>query len=293
MTSSPCAVCQSNAVRLTYRGPVRDGAFGSAIPAAVTRCEECGVERLEDVQLPSDYYVGDAYRQELQEPPDVEGYLERHDTEQYARFGLMESIRLRNAVVVDVGCAGGSFLDSIAGFARTTIGVEPGTAYCASLRSRGHEVYDSAESALQDWRDRVDVVCCFSVIEHVEDPVGLLSSMRALLRKGRVAVVSTPNRDDILMRLGGDAYRSFFYRKVHRFYFDGASLTRAASAAGFDGTRLRYVHRFGHANFTTWLGDRRPGGETESPLGAVFDQTWRATLEARGLADYLYAYLQA
>jgi len=251
------------------------------------------VERLEDVQLPSDYYVGDAYRQELQERPDVEGYFERHDAEQYKRLGLLDSIRLRDAVVVDVGCAGGSFLDSIAGFARMTIGIDPATAYRSSLRGRGHKVYDSAESALQEWRGGVDAVCCFSVIEHVEDPVGLLSSMRALLRKGGAAVVSTPNRDDILMRAGRDDYRSFFYRKVHRFYFSGASLTRAASEAGFGSARLRYVHRFGHANFTTWLRDGYPGGEIESPLGPVFDQTWRATLEERGLSDYLYAYLQA
>jgi 2-polyprenyl-3-methyl-5-hydroxy-6-metoxy-1,4-benzoquinol methylase len=293
MTTSPCAVCHAQPVTPAYNGPIRDGAFGRVIPATITRCETCGLERLEDVQLSADYYTGDAYRKDLEERPDVAGYFERHDHEQFERLGLLKSIPLRGAVVADVGCAGGSFLDSISGFAGTTIGVDPAEAYHSSLRSRGHEVYGTLDAAIEKWRGRVDAVFCFSVIEHVEDPVGLLTGLRGLLRKGGTALVSTPNRDDILMRLGCEAYRSFFYRKVHRFYFDGASLSKAAATAGFSDTQLRFVHRFGHANFTKWLLHGRPGGETESPLGIVFDQTWRATLEDRGLADYLYGYLRA
>jgi len=276
-----------------YSGPVRDGAFGRVIPATVTRCGECGVERLEDVQLSADYYTGDTYRTDLEESPDVGGYFERHDREQFERMNLLESIPLRNAVVADIGCAGGSFLDSISGFARTTIAVDPAQAYHESLRGRGHEVHSDLDAALEKWRSSVDAVFCFSVIEHVDDPVGLLAGIRGLLRPGGIALVSTPNRDDILMRLGSEAYRSFFYRKVHRFYFDGPSLSKAASVAGFSSTRLRFLHRFGHANFTTWLLHGRPGGRTESPLGVVFDATWRATLEEKGLADYLYAYMRA
>jgi len=263
------------------------------IPATVTRCAECGVERLEDVQLSADYYTGDTYRKDLEESPDVAGYFERHDREQFERMNLLEAIPLRDAVVADIGCAGGSFLDSISGFARTTIAVDPAEAYHASLRARGHEVHGTLDAALAKWGAAVDAVFCFSVIEHVEDPVGLLSGIRALLRPGGIALVSTPNRDDILMRLGSEAYRAFFYRKVHRFYFDGASLSKAASAAGFSDTRLRFLHRFGHANFTTWLLHGRPGGRIDSPLGPLFDATWRATLEDRGLADYLYAYMRA
>lgn len=292
MTNSPCSVCQAKPVALAYSGPIRDGAFGRVIPATVTRCERCGVERLEDVQLPADYYTGDTYRKDLDERPDIKGFFERHDREQFERMALLESLPLRGAVVADIGCAGGSFLDSISGFARTTIGVDPAEAYHESLRSRGHDVHSSVEAAIAQWRGKVDVVFCFSVIEHVDDPVRLLISLRELLSVRGVALVSTPNRDDILLRLNCEAYRSFFYRKVHRFYFDGASLSKAATAAGFADTRLRYVHRFGHANFTKWLLQGRPGGEAESPLGAVFDRTWRATLEDRGLADYLYAYLR-
>lgn len=292
MTTAVCDICRGK-VTPTYSGPVRDGAFGRVIPATVTRCGECGVERLEDLQLSADYYASETYRKDLEESPDVAGYFERHDREQFERMGLLESIRLRGATVADIGCAGGSFLDSISGFARTTIAVDPAEAYHVSLRSRGHDVYNTLDAALAKWKGKVDAVFSFSVVEHVDDPVALLTGIRGLLRPGGIALVSTPNRDDILMRLGCEPYRAFFYRKVHRFYFDGASLRTAAAAAGFGDTRLRFVHRFGHANFTTWLLEGRPGGRTESPLGDVFDHTWRSTLEDRGLADYLYAYMRA
>lgn len=291
MTFKPCSVCGAG-VGEAYRGPIRAGAFPNTIPAAISRCERCGTERLEDIQLPADYYSSDSYRMDLQEEPDVAGYFKRHDWEQYGRLGLLESIQLRDAIVVDVGCAGGSFLDSVAGFAKTTIGIDPATAYRDSLRERGHRVYGSTEEAVRDWRGRVNVATSFSVIEHVDDPVGLLRGIRDLLAPDGIAIVSTPNLRDVLISAVGDAYRSFFYRKVHTFYFDGPALRAAADAAGFGRVRIRHVHRFGHANFATWLRDKKPGGRSESMLGDAFDQTWRTTLEQQGLADYLYAYLQ-
>ena len=291
MTIRPCSVCGDSRPGTVFNGPVRDGAFGSLIAATVSRCAACGVERLEDIQLPKDYYASDAYRNNLNERPDVEGYFELHDGEQYSRLGLLERVKFRGAVVVDVGCAGGSFLDSVKGFAKATVGIDPATSYRPSMRERGHTVFGSVEEALPEWNGKADVATCFSVIEHVEDPVGLLRGMRSLLGPSGVAVISTPNRSDILMSEGGEAYRAFFYRKVHNFYFDGASLIRTAAIAGFDRTELRFVHRFGHANYSNWLRDKRPSGDTPSPLGPQFDQSWRGTLEDRGLADYLYAFL--
>lgn len=287
----PCSVCGGTSLTTVFDGPVRDGSFGNLIPARVSRCGVCGVERLEDVRLPGDYYASDSYRNDLDEQPDIEGYFERHDFEQYSRLGLLAGIKLREAVVIDVGCAGGSFLDSIRGFAGATVGIDPATAYRRSMRERGHTVYGSIEEALPEWEGQAHIATCFSVIEHVEDPVGLLRGVRSLLAPGGVAVISTPNRGDILMSEGGDDYRSFFYRKVHKFYFDGPAVTKACATAGFSVADLRYVHRFGHANYANWLRDKRPSGDKPSTLGPKFDEIWRSTLEDRGLADYLYAFL--
>jgi hypothetical protein len=96
------------------------------------------------------------------------------------------------------------------------------------------------------------------------------------------------------MESGSDAYRRFFYRAVHLYYFEATSLRAAASRAGFASCELVYRHRFPFANFMGWLRDGRPtGAGNASPLGSAFDRLWTATLESSGRADYLYAFLTA
>jgi 2-polyprenyl-3-methyl-5-hydroxy-6-metoxy-1,4-benzoquinol methylase len=46
-----------------------------------------------------------------------------------------------------------------------------------------------------------DVVCCIEVIEHVENPAGLLRTCRSLLKDGGVLLLSTPNVEDARVRL--------------------------------------------------------------------------------------------
>jgi hypothetical protein len=96
------------------------------------------------------------------------------------------------------------------------------------------------------------------------------------------------------MSLGGDTYRSFFYRSVHIHYFDAASLAATAKLSGFGSCKPMYHHRFNFANFAGWLREGRPTRNTgATPLGAAFDAHWKTTLESSGAADYLYALLRA
>ncbi len=289
-----CKICGSGVWTQLYTGPIRQGKFGRAVPGIVWRCEQCGTGYLPPLARDLEqYYQSDAYRTDVGETADVASFFALHDAEQFPKYGLLAGLAPRSKVIADVGCAAGSFLDGLRGFAAETIGIEPATFYHDSLRQRHHLVYPSTSDALHDWQGRVDLVTCFSVIEHVVDPVGLLRELRALLAEGGQALISTPNARDILLQLGGDSYRSFFYRTVHLYYFDEDALRAAAQAAGFAHGEARYVHRFNFANFAGWLREQKPtGNEGSTPLGAAFDQLWRGALEANGAADYLYMFVR-
>jgi SAM-dependent methyltransferase len=258
------------------------------------RCAACGVEVLTSPhQSGAAYYADGTYRAEVGEGADAESFFERHDHEQFSRLAMLERIPLRGRLVADVGAGAGSFLDGVRGFAKATIAIEPDRNYHESLRGRGHLVFDDTRAALAETKGRVDLAVSFSVIEHVDDPVTLLGDIRALLGPSGVALVSTPNRDDVLLAAGCDAYRRFFYRVVHRHYFDGSSLRQAAQRAGFKSCELVFKHRFPFSNFVAWLAERRPAGASApSPLGDSFDRTWIAALEQSGRTDYLYAFLR-
>ena len=288
-----CGVCSAQTWRVAYEGPIRHGTFGNSVEATVFQCDVCGVKFLpSSVGLAPNYYAGHEYRETVGEGADAEDFFRRHDAEQLDRYPLMNRVSLRDRIVAEVGCAAGSFLDGVRGFASTTIGVEPALAYHESLRQRGHAAFSDLSHACVEWKGKVDVAVCFSVIEHVAQPVAFLRQIKTLLVPGGQLLVSTPNARDILLEVGSEAYRRFFYRSVHAYYFDASSLRTAAGIAGFSRFEPRYVHRFNFANFIGWLDQEKPSGNARATvLGDSFDRTWKAELEESGHADYLYAWL--
>jgi hypothetical protein len=96
------------------------------------------------------------------------------------------------------------------------------------------------------------------------------------------------------MDLLGDEYKQFFYRTVHRWYFDMDSLVNLARRCRFEITEERCLQRFGISNTLVWLRDRKPTGDR--PLRVLNDPLlnafWKNYLESKGVADYLYLLLR-
>lgn len=286
----PCAVCGHDAWTPVHRGRVRDGIFGAWREAEVRRCGHCGVDRLaEGACLDSAAYRSEEYRARLAQDHDPAHHYATHD--ELARFTL-ETLwprSLRGKTVADVGCGGGALLDHLRGVAGTLLAIEPAVPWSASLQERGYRWYPGSTEAAAEWGGKVDVVLSTQVIEHVDDPHGFLAGIAALLAPGGVAVVSTPNRRDVLMELLPDTFPPFFYRVQHRWAFDAASLGHAATRAGLQVDELRHVHRYGLANTMHWLKEGRPRGRTPmAPLDGTIDRHWQAWLESTGRADNLY-----
>lgn len=289
-----CEICGSKAWESAYIGPVRDGAFGRLTPPTlVGRCGGCGVERLEErAAKGSDFYESHDYRSFLDQPTDTAGFFPEHDILQLQNLQQLWPSSLRGKVIADVGCAAGSFLDHVRGLAAKAVAIEPCSEYHDSLAAKGYDVYSFASDAIAAGT-QVDWAFTFGTIEHVLDPREFLKEIgQMLLPEGRL-LLSTPNRKDVLMSLLPDDYPSFFYRSVHRWYFDRESLAICARQAGLKVIELRCAHRFGLSNAMTWLRDRRPGGRAALPCvgTALFDDFWSRALEAQDAGDYLFAVL--
>ncbi len=288
---SPCVICQADKWSIYYRGPVRIGKFGSvsAQPHTVWQCGGCGAAWLEGATLE---YESDAYRQLVDGETGPEGFYRTHDGEQAAKLNLFGTAELRGKVIADFGAGAGSFLDLARGMAGATIAIEPTTSYHENLRAKGHVVFPYGADVSGEWQGKADLAVCFSVLEHVENPLQLLREIRAMLKPGGRALVSTPNRNDWMLELLPVDYAQFFYRQVHRWYFDAGSLTTAAAQAGFKSARAFHVHRFDLSNFLLWLRDRRPTGLGKVNAPAALGAAFEPALEQSGRADYLYAWLE-
>lgn len=278
---------------MLFVGRIRNGRFGqlSQNTETVWKCSECAVGFLEGNANID--YASSEYRDLVDGGAEAGRYHALHDAEQAAKLSIVGTDRLRDKVIMDVGCGAGSFLDLVKGYASETIAIEPTRDYHPVLLSQGHRVFPLCGEAAAELEGKVDLAVCFSVIEHVEDPVRFLREVHRLLKPGGHLVLSTPNADDWLIELSPDAYAPFFFRTVHRWYFNRKSLEYVTKKAAFRDLTPRYVHRFGLSNLLGWMRDGRPSGHNAFPVWSALDAVFRSALETSGRADYLYAELTA
>jgi len=101
----------------------------------------------------------------------------------------------------------------------TTYGIEPFHSMWDALQKRGHRVFETGSLALTQLAGQVDIVTCFGVIEHVEDPATLVRDCYKLLAPGGALYLQTDNLRDILMLTEAKHFSRFFYRTAHNWYF--------------------------------------------------------------------------
>lgn len=288
----PCGICGARDWHVLYEGPIREGVPGEFSPESETiwRCATCAVGYLAGEEIT---YADSAYRERVNRDASITGYHALHDEQQLTNLEIVAAARLRDQVVADVGCGGGSFLDLVGGLAARTIAIEPHRGYHTALANQGHAVYPYARAAAADWQGRVDTLVSFNVIEHIEDPVTFMKEIRTLLKPGGQAILCTPNAAAWLLDFLPGIYDRFFFRRVHRWYFNAPSLTHLATATGFTVDRVRYYQRYDLSNALLWMRDGRPTGTGKAPLLATLDPLYKQTLEEQGRADYIYIFLNA
>jgi SAM-dependent methyltransferase len=290
-----CEICGTNDWSLAYSGPIRDGVFQKSRPdTAVGRCGGCGVERLaEAFCMQAAEYESWEYRAKLEQEQDVAAHHAAHDRFQKFALDVLWPQSLRGMAVADVGCAAGTFLDHLRGQVERYVGIEPAGYFHDHLRSIGVEVYNYANEAAAQIGGQIDLAFSLQVIEHTADPRGFLADIKPLLKPDGALLVSTPNRRDMLLELLPDDFPPFFYRVVHRWYFDADSLAACARLAGYAVEWVRPVQRYGLSNMMAWLRDRKPTGwQRLAGIDAVMDAVWQSSLEKSGRADNLFMLLK-
>lgn len=292
---SACEICGAQNWGGVYSGKVRDGVFKKYREGAeVLRCGGCGAERLAEAFClqPADYESGE-YRAKLEQEQDIAAHNSAHDLFQKFPLDVLWPMNFRDKTIADIGCAAGTFLDHVIGTAQRCIGVEPNVFFHDYLRARGVEVYDYAADAAKALPHSVDLAVTLQVIEHTANPRAFLAEIRPLLKPDGMLLVSTPNRHDMLMSLLPDEFPSFFYRTVHRWYFEVESLKACAKLAGYETVWVRHVHRYGLSNAMAWLRDRKPNGWNRLPgIEPAADLMWKAILEQDGRSDNLFVCLR-
>jgi SAM-dependent methyltransferase len=184
-------------------------------------CDSCGflyaptirVDTASEVDVPDDY-----------EPV----WRARHRQIHRLLSGLLDE----GATIVDVG-AGFGELGRVAAHAGrfTYVGYEPSKTVAASARRRGIDMRAEMFHA-GSLPEPVGAVVLDNVIEHVADPVGLLTDCAAALKPGGVLAVIVPNRYDARQLVPRWRDANHWIPPEHVNYFTPSSLRRAMDGLG-------------------------------------------------------------
>jgi len=272
-------------LELVYKGKIRDGKPGTLTAESyeVVRDSDSGLCFLKP--FPTIDYLSNEYRNLADGTAAINDYFETHDIIVGQYLPKLLPYFGRGMTIADCGSGGGSLLDAISGMVASTIAIEPFAGYHPSLQERGHHVFSSVDEAVDGMgAETVDVALSIQVIEHTEDPVSYLKSIRRMLKPGGILVVFTPNLKDILLSLDKERYGPFWFRKAHNWYLDAQSLRHIMERAGFADNELCYMHEFGIENTFGWLKTGNAPGNVSIPELSSFAGIWQSYLEQTGQA---------
>ncbi|WP_158266290.1 methyltransferase domain-containing protein [Allosphingosinicella deserti] len=147
------------------------------------------------------------------------------------------------------------------------------------------------DAFVEQHRASFDAVTLWHVLEHVEDPAGLLERAGALLNpNGGTLWIEVPNLDDELSTLS-PAYRRRNFMREHVSYFSPAVLERLARRA-FTAASTEVVgyQRYGIFNYMHWIHANAPQGASPDMFERDrwwLEANWRTVREAARTSDAL------
>jgi len=211
-----------------------DDRYGCPDVVDVLRCNQCEHHFIDPLR--PDRELGDLYRSHYgrdQQSPTTIPRLRK------ARFrrGTLPTPQILGAAdgrrLLDVGCGTGEFLRlaQADGFRTTGIDVDPEAVAVARRSGVNAFVGSVFDNPLK--RARFDVITLNQVIEHVQDPVETLASLRGSLTREGIIFLATPNGHSASLRRMG-ANWIHWHVPYHQHIFTPESLRIAARSAGLE-----------------------------------------------------------
>lgn len=114
---------------------------------------------------------------------------------------VRESVQLKGARVLDLGCGGGLLSEALAREGASVVGIDLASDVLAVASLHLHESGQSvdyretsAEALAAAEPASFDAICCMEMLEHVPDPASVMRACATLLKPGGRLFASTINR---------------------------------------------------------------------------------------------------
>jgi len=178
--------------------------------------------------------------------------------EDIRRYNMLKS-EILNKNIIEVGVGNGGFLKLAQKVAKTVQGIEPEKKHYKTFEAERLNITPNIND-LNDFEE-ADIVVCFHVIEHLNDPLGFLLELLNLLKINKKIFIETPNSNDALITLyDSEAFQNFTYWDNHLVLFNNKSFEFMCHKISGIKYKSIPVQRFSIANHLHWLAKKKPGG---------------------------------
>lgn len=169
-----------------------------------------------------------------------------HDINPLRAAYVAERVRLKGAMLLDVGCGGGIFAEVLAAQGAIVTGIDLGETALAVARRHARQsrldiryLVSSAEALASAEPAAYDAVTCMELLEHVPDPASIVRSCADLVKPGGDVVFATLNRTPLAGFLAvfmAEAILRIVARGTHRYsrFIRPSELSRWGRDAGLN-----------------------------------------------------------
>jgi 2-polyprenyl-3-methyl-5-hydroxy-6-metoxy-1,4-benzoquinol methylase len=234
--SGTCRLCGATATVAMHDFP----------QASIDSCSSCGFVQIRD--LPSQNALRAIYTQNYFDHTKYEGDW-ASQREKLRRLSLLRQAGVpHQGGVLDAGCATGDFIVSALKHYQMW-GLDVSQFAIESARERLPEMAERLLAGLLEDQDLpteyFDAVVLWDVIEHLCDPVAVVSQLTNIIKPGGSLLISTPNIGSWMARISGKRW-PFMTPPEHVSFFNRRSLQKLFESCG-----LRLTLWFSRGKWTT------------------------------------------
>jgi 2-polyprenyl-3-methyl-5-hydroxy-6-metoxy-1,4-benzoquinol methylase len=194
----------------------------------LSRCASCGFIQCTDLEDVIGYY------EDLEDTEYEDGRKERLLQERKVIAGILKMDPGKK--LLDVGAGSGMLVEEAIRAGFQAEGIEPSKYLQKIAEGHGLPVH-LGTFPHENTPGPYDVITFIDVLEHVTNPLELLTELRNALKDTGILVLVTPDVRSFMPRLLG--YRWWHYRVAHIGYFNKKTLAMLADRAGLELIRLK------------------------------------------------------